>query len=130
VRLTQYQFRVFKNIDCFMSLHRRYLDKITYRRCCFVIELLQPLQCRCVEFVIHHERDVHEEQQYMCVARTSNNKKYCDAWSLLLLAATVWSFAYLPLGFPIATKWCCDQDVEVMPCEAFTNRTCDRCGSL
>jgi len=27
VRLTQYQFRVFKNVDCFMSLRRRYLDK-------------------------------------------------------------------------------------------------------
>jgi len=27
VRSTQYQFRVFKNVDCFMSLRRRYLDK-------------------------------------------------------------------------------------------------------
>jgi len=27
VRLTQYQFRVFEDVDCFMSLHRRYLDK-------------------------------------------------------------------------------------------------------
>jgi len=27
VRLTQYQFRVFKNVVCFMSLRRRYLDK-------------------------------------------------------------------------------------------------------
>jgi len=26
VRSTQYQFRVFKNVDCFMSLRRRYLD--------------------------------------------------------------------------------------------------------
>jgi len=33
-------------------------------------------------------------------------------------------------GFPIATKWCCDQDVEVVPSSAFTQRTCDRCGSL
>jgi len=24
---TQYQFQVFKNVDCFMSLRRRYLDK-------------------------------------------------------------------------------------------------------
>jgi len=32
----------------------------------------------------------------ICVARTSNNKR--DAWSLLLLAATVWSFAHMPLG--------------------------------
>jgi len=27
VRSTQHQFRVFKNVDCFMSLCRRYLDK-------------------------------------------------------------------------------------------------------
>jgi len=27
--------------------------------------LLQPLQWRCVDCVIHHERDVHEEQQYI-----------------------------------------------------------------
>ena len=27
VRLMQYQFRVFKNMDSFMSLRRRYLDK-------------------------------------------------------------------------------------------------------
>ena len=33
-------------------------------------------------------------------------------------------------GFPIATKWCCDQDVEVVPSSAFTQRTCDRCGLL
>jgi len=27
VRSTQYRFRVFKNVDCFLSLRRRYLDK-------------------------------------------------------------------------------------------------------
>jgi len=25
--LTQYQFKVFNNVNCFMSLHRRHLDK-------------------------------------------------------------------------------------------------------
>jgi len=48
--------------------------------------------------VIHHERDVREEQKYMCVARASNSKRDCDAWSLLLLAAAVRSFAHMPLG--------------------------------
>jgi len=33
-------------------------------------------------------------------------------------------------GFPIATIWCCDQDVKVVPGSAFTQRTCDWCGSL
>jgi len=31
---------------------------------------------------------------YIYVARTSNNKKDCDAWSLLLLGATVWSLTH------------------------------------
>ena len=35
--------------------------------------VLQPVRWRCVKCVIHHERDVHEEQQYLYVARTSNN---------------------------------------------------------
>jgi len=29
-------------------------------------------------------------------------------------------------GIPIATKWCCDQDVKVVLCEAITKRNCDR----
>jgi len=31
------------------------------------------------------------------VARASNSKRDCDAWSLLLLAAMVWSFVHMPL---------------------------------
>jgi len=48
----------------------------------------------------------------------------------LLLAATVQSFAHMPLRFPITAEWCYDQDVEVVPSSAFTQRTCNRCGSL
>jgi len=33
-----------------------------------------------------------------CVVRASNNKRDCDAWSLLLLAAAVRSFVHMPLG--------------------------------
>ena len=33
-------------------------------------------------------------------------------------------------GFPITTKWCCDQDVKVVRSSAFIQRTCDGCGSL
>jgi len=29
---------------------------------------------RCVDCMIYHERDVREEQKYMYVARTSNNR--------------------------------------------------------
>jgi len=60
--------------------------------------MLQPLRWRCVDFAIRHERDVREEQKYICVAWASNNKRDCDAWSLLLLAAAVRSFAHMPLG--------------------------------
>jgi len=60
--------------------------------------VLPPLQCYCVDCAIHHERDVREENTIICVARASNSKRDCDAWSLLLLAATVRSFAHMPLG--------------------------------
>ena len=66
--------------------------------------LLQPLRWRCVDCVIHHERDMRKEQQYICVARASNSKRDCDAWSLLLLAATVRSFAHMPLGISDRNK--------------------------
>jgi len=36
--------------------------------------VLQPLRWRCVECVIHHQRDVREEQQYIYAERTSNNR--------------------------------------------------------
>jgi len=36
--------------------------------------LLQPLRWCCVDCVIHHEWDMREEQKYMCVAQTSNNR--------------------------------------------------------
>ena len=35
---------------------------------------LQPLRWRCVECVIHHERDVREEQHHIYVARASNSR--------------------------------------------------------
>ena len=44
-----------------------------------IIILLQPLRWRCVDYVIHHERDVREEQTHLCLTRASNNKRDCDA---------------------------------------------------
>jgi len=38
-----------------------------------VLVVLQPPWWCCIDCMIHHERDVREEQKYMCVARTSNN---------------------------------------------------------
>jgi len=51
-----------------------------------------------IDCVIHHERDVREEQKYISVARASNNKRNCNARSLLLLSA----LRTCRSGFPIA----------------------------
>ena len=45
------------------------------------IPLLQSLRWCCVDCVIYHERDVREEQHYIYVARTSNNRVIV-AWKL------------------------------------------------
>ena len=43
--------------------------------------LLQPLRWCCVDCVNHHERDVREEQKYMYLAPTSNNRVIPMEWS-------------------------------------------------
>jgi len=43
--------------------------------------LLQPLRWCCVDCMLHHERDVREEQKYLYVARTSNNRVIPMEWS-------------------------------------------------
>jgi len=54
-----------------MNLHNlMVLDDETTER----LLMLQPLRWCCVDCVIHHERDVREEQKYMYAARTSNNR--------------------------------------------------------
>ena len=58
------------------------------------------------------------------------NKRDCNAWSLLLLAATVRSFAHMSLGISHRNKMVlwpgCGGRAEF----SLTQRTCDRCGSL
>jgi len=65
--------------------------------------LLQPLRWRCVDCVIHHKRDVREEQKYVCVARTSNNRVIFsgDLYSCLLPRCE--ALRICSSGFPIAT---------------------------
>ena len=66
------------------------------------------------------------------VARTSSNRVISpgDLYCCLLLQCEALRTCHS--GFPIAAKWCCDQDVKVVPgaALAFAKRTCDRCGSL
>ena len=92
--------------------------------------LLQPLRWCCVDCMIHHEWEVREEQKCMYMARTSNNRVISlgDLYCCLLPRCEAWRTCRS--AFPIATKWCCDQDVEVVRSSAFTQRKGDRCGSL
>jgi len=91
---------------------------------------LQPPRWRCAEFAVHHERNMREKQHHINVARTSNHRVImaCELCCCLLPQREALRTCHS--GFPIATKWCCDQDVEVVRGSAFTQRTCDRCGSL
>jgi len=60
------------------------------------------------------------------VARTSNNRVImaCELYCCLLPQCE--ALHSCRSGFPIATKWCCDQDVKVVPGSAFTQRACDK----
>jgi len=84
--------------------------------------LLQRLRWRCIDCVIHHEWDVRKEQKYICVVRTSNNRVIaaCELYCCLLPRCE--ALRTCRSGFPIATNWYCDQDVEVVLSSAFTQK--------
>jgi len=65
--------------------------------------LLQTLRWRCVECVIHHERDVREEQKYVYVARTSNNRVISSGDLYCCLLPRCEALRTCRSGFPIAT---------------------------
>jgi len=65
--------------------------------------LLQPLRWCCVDCVIHHERDVREEQKYMYVTRTSNNR-VISSGDLCCCLPRCEALRTCRSGFPIATK--------------------------
>jgi len=67
---------------------------------------------------------------HMYVPQTSNNTVIAahDLYCCLLAQCEVLHICRS--GFPIATKWCCDQDVKIVPSTTFAKRTCDRCSSL
>jgi len=66
----------------------------------------------------------------ICVARASISKRDCEHDFYCFLLPRCEALRTYRSGFPIATKWCCDQDVKVVPSSAFTQRTCDRWASL
>ena len=85
-----------------------------------LLVVLQPLRWRCVECVIHHERDVHEKQQYIYLARTSNNRVImtCELyWCLLPQCEALRTcrsgfshrnsrIIFFVSGFSLRTCWC------------------------
>jgi len=61
--------------------------------------LLQPLRWCCLDWVIHHEQDVREEQHpYICGANKQQKSDH-GVWSLFLLAATVKLCAFAARAF-------------------------------
>ena len=65
--------------------------------------LLQPLRWCCVNCMIHHERDVREEQKYMYVARTNNNRVISSGDLYCCLLPRCEALRTCRSGFPIAT---------------------------
>jgi len=65
--------------------------------------LLQPLLWRWADCVIHHEWDVCEEQKYMYVARTSNNRVISSGDLYCCLLPRCEALRICRSGFPIAT---------------------------
>ena len=92
--------------------------------------LLQPLPWCCVDCVIHHDGMCVKNNTIMYVARTSNNRVISSGDLYCCLLPQCEALRTCRSGFPIATKRCCDQDVKVVRSAAFTQRTCDWCGSL
>jgi len=64
------------------------------------------------------------------VARTSTNKM-STTWGIYCCLVQQWEALHTCCSaFAIATKWCFDHDVKVVPAATFTKTTCNRCGSL
>jgi len=68
-----------------------------------IVVVLQPLRWCCVDCAIHHERDVREEQKYIYVARTSNNRVISSGDLYWCLLPRCESLRTCRSGFPIAT---------------------------
>ena len=69
----------------------------------FLVTIVAPLRWCCVDCMIHHERDVREEQKYMYVARTSNNRVISSGDLCFCLLPRCEALRTCRSGFPIAT---------------------------
>ena len=64
---------------------------------------MQPLRWCCVECVIHHERDVREEQKYIFVVRASKSERDCEHDLCCCLLPRCEALRTCRSGFPITT---------------------------
>jgi len=85
--------------------------------------------------VCEHNRVAHasvcvKNNNIIYVVWASNSKSDCEHDFYCCFLPRCEALRTCRSGFPIVTKWCCDQDVEVVPCSAFTQSTWYRCGSL
>jgi len=71
--------RTSKVLKARLSFQTNYNLSMQYQYMLLSGVAIPPLRWCCVDCVIHHERDMHEEQKYMCVARASNSKRDCNA---------------------------------------------------
>ena len=69
-----------------------------------LLELLQLLRWRRAKFVVHHERNVREEQQHIYVARTSNNRVISLGELYCCFLPQCEALRTCRSGFPIATE--------------------------
>ena len=58
----------------------------------------------------------------ICAARASNSKRDCEHDLCCCLLPWCEALCTCRSGFPIVTKWCCDQDVKVVQSSAFTTK--------
>jgi len=65
--------------------------------------VLQPLRWCCAECAVHHERNMHEEQHHIYVARTSNNRVISSGDPYCCLLPQCEALRICRSGFPIAT---------------------------
>jgi len=97
--------------------------------------LAQPW-CKCCSLSVSIVLNMRFTTNGMCMMNNSHVARTCrnemiTTWDLCCCLVQQWeALRTCCSDFAITTKWCFDQDVEVVPGVTFPKRTCNRCGSL
>jgi len=129
----------FNNFDCrlFQSKFSPFAFYLSLSLSVISKSLAQPC-CKCCNHVVSVVLNVRfttngmyvKNNTHIYVSQTSRNRM-STTWDIYCcLLPQCEALHTRRLGFPITTKWCFDQDVNVVPGATFTKRMCDRCGSL